>query len=319
MRLPRFRFRGSTAVVTGAASGIGEQLAHQLASRGTDLVLIDRDAERLRAVAAGVRSDHPQREVGTIVLDLRDGTELATVAAGIRAAHPSVNLLVNNAGVALAGLFEQMTLEEFEWLVDINFRAPVRLTHHLLPALRAARGSHVVNMSSVFGLVAPPGQTAYASSKFALRGFSESLRSELSVHGIGVTTVHPGGVRTAIARTARAASGISEEDAAAGRAAIDRVLTIPAEIAAAKILDAVERRKPRLLIGASARIPDVLARVAPAGHALVFRPLLRRPSSVKDHASEEGTNLPGDDEHRRVLRRKWPLTRAGSNGARGTP
>jgi short-subunit dehydrogenase len=274
--LPRFTFRGRTAVVTGAASGIGEQVAHALARRGTTLVLLDRDAERLRAVASEIRLLNRDIEVGTIIVDLGDATALELVAEGVRAAHPRVDLLVNNAGVALAGLFDQMLLEEFEWLVDINLRAPIRLTHHLLPVLLAAPNAHVVNVSSIFGLIAPPGQTAYCTSKFGLRGFSEALRSELRPRGIGVTTVHPGGIRTAIARNARAATGLPEEDAAAARSSFDRMLRIPSERAAELIVRAVERRRARLLIGASARIPDLAARIAPVGHSLAFRPILAR-------------------------------------------
>jgi short-subunit dehydrogenase len=279
-RLPRFVFRGRTAVVTGAASGIGEQVAHALARRGMTLVLLDRDAERLRAVAAEVRFLNPGVEVGTIVVDLGDATALELVAEGIRAAHPRVHLLVNNAGVALAGMFEQTSLDEFEWLVDINLRAPIRLTHHLLPVLLAASNAHIVNVSSIFGIVAPPGQTAYSTSKFGLRGFSEALRSELYVHGIGVTTVHPGGIRTAIARNARAATGVHDEDAAQGREAFDRFLRIPPERAAELVVRAVERRRARLLIGGSARIPDLAARIAPVGHSLVFRPMVARAQRV---------------------------------------
>jgi len=184
--LPRFVFRGRTAVVTGAASGIGEQVAHALARRGANLVLLDRDGERLRAVASEVRFLNADVEVGTIIVDLGDAERLAVVAEGLRATHPQVHLLVNNAGVALAGMFEQTSLEEFEWVVDINLRAPIRLTHHLLPTLLAARNAHVVNVSSIFGIIAPPGQTAYSTSKFGLRGFSEALRSELRPQGIGV-------------------------------------------------------------------------------------------------------------------------------------
>lgn len=279
-RLPRFVFKGRTAVVTGAASGIGEQVAHALARRGTTLVLLDRDAERLRAVAAEVRFLNPDVEVGTIVVDLGDAAALELVAEGIRAAHPRVHLLVNNAGVALAGMFEQTSLDEFEWLVDINLRAPIRLTHHLLPVLMAAHDAHIVNVSSIFGIIAPPGQTAYSTSKFGLRGFSESLRSELHGQGIGVTTVHPGGIRTAIARNARAATGVREEDAAQGRQTFDRMLRIPPERAAELIVRAVERRRARLLIGASARIPDLAARIAPVGHSLAFRPIVARARGV---------------------------------------
>jgi short-subunit dehydrogenase len=245
-----------------------------------NLVLLDRDAERLRAVASEMRFLNADVQVGTIVVDLSDGPPLEVVASGLRSAHPHVHLLVNNAGVALAGLFEQTSLEEFEWLVDVNLRAPIRLTHHLLPALLAAGNAHVVNVSSIFGIIAPPGQAAYSTSKFGLRGFSEALRSELRPHGIGVTTVHPGGIRTPIARNARAASGVREEDVAVGRATFDRMLRIPPERAAELIVRAVERRQARLLIGASARIPDLAARIAPVGHSLAFRAILARAPGV---------------------------------------
>ncbi len=289
-RLARFEFEGATAVVTGAASGIGAAVAHALAERGTDVVLLDRDAEGLASVAAELRAFHRGRTVETHVVDVSDDAALEAVADAVVAAHPHVDLLVNNAGVALAGLFEQMTLEEFEWVVGIDFRAPVRLTHHLLPALTNRPGAHVVNVSSIFGIVAPPGQTAYSASKFGLRGFSEALRSELRLHAAGVTTVHPGGIRTAIARNARAASGVREEDLESGRRSFERMLSIPPERAATLILNAVRHRRPRLLIGMSARLPALAARVAPAAHALAFRPILARaPGSLQptDRATQK--------------------------------
>lgn len=281
MRLARFRFEGAVAVVTGAASGIGAALAHGLAERGSDLVLLDRDAAGLAAVAADVRTFHRAVTVETHVVDVADDAALEAVARAVVAAHPHVDMLVNNAGVAMAGLFEQMSIEDFEWVTGIDFRAPVRLTHHLLPAMTDRPGAHVVNVSSIFGIVAPPGQTAYSASKFGLRGFSEALRSELRLHGAGVTTVHPGGIRTAIARNARAASGMDDTDLEAGREAFDRFLSIPPEKAAALILHAVHHRRPRLLIGLSARLPALAARIAPAAHGLAFRPILARSQSAR--------------------------------------
>ncbi|MEO7236404.1 MAG: SDR family NAD(P)-dependent oxidoreductase [Lapillicoccus sp.] len=304
-RLTRFEFEGAIAVVTGAASGIGAALAHALAERGSDLVLLDRDGAGLATVADDVRAFHRTATVETHVVDVSDDAALEAAARAVVEAHPHVDLLVNNAGVAMAGLFEQMSIEDFEWVVGIDFRAPVRLTHHLLPAIIDRPGAHVVNVSSIFGIVAPPGQTAYSASKFGLRGFSEALRSELRLHGAGVTTVHPGGIRTAIARNARAASGMDEGALEEGREAFDRFLSIPAERAADLILDAVRHRRPRLLIGLSARIPALASRIAPAAHALAFRPILARSvrgrstradqkplrlgRSVKDYAPMEGS------------------------------
>ncbi len=258
-----YEFAGGTAVVTGAASGIGEALAVQLAGRGSSLVLVDRDADRLAAVADRIRAAHPQLGVATYVADLAD--EAATDALGttLATAHPETTLLVNNAGVALGGRFDQVTLEEFDWVLAINFRAVVRLTAALLPTLKAHPGSHLVNVSSIFGIFAPAGQAAYAASKFAVRGFSESLRHELADDGVGVTVVHPGGIATRIAETARLGSGVDPEQVAEGREQMARLLRMPPEQAAAQIVTAIEKRRPRLLIGWSAKVPDLLVRLRP--------------------------------------------------------
>ncbi|MGY1734515.1 SDR family NAD(P)-dependent oxidoreductase [Geodermatophilus sp. SYSU D00684] len=264
-----YAFTG-TAVVTGAASGIGAALAPRLAARGTDLVLLDRDAERLEGVAAAVRAASPGRSVDTVVADLADAGQLREAADRVVAGHPATTLLVNNAGVALGGRFDQVTLEEFEWVMDVNFRAAVRLTHALLPTLKGNPGSHLVNVSSLFGLMAPAGQAAYASSKFAVRGFTEALRHELAEDGVGVTSVHPGGIATRIAETARVASGADPAEAERGKREFARLLRYPADRAAQRIVEAVERRRPRLLIGASAVVPDVLVRLAPGSYGRVL-------------------------------------------------
>ncbi len=258
-----YRFAGGTAVVTGAASGIGEALAVQLAERGSHLVLVDRDADRLAGVADRLRAAHPQLTVATHLADLADEAATDALGAALVAAHPETTLLVNNAGVALGGRFDQVTLEEFDWVMAINFRAVVRLTAALLPVLKAHPGSHLVNVSSIFGIFAPPGQAAYAASKFAVRGFSESLRHELADDGVGVTVVHPGGIRTRIAESARLGSGVDAAEVAAGREQMAKLLRMPPEKAAAQIVAAIEKRRPRLLIGLSARVPDVLVRLRP--------------------------------------------------------
>lgn len=265
-----FVFPGGTAVVTGAASGIGAALAYGLARRGADLVLLDRDAERLDAVVAAIRAAHPDRRVETHLVDLADAEATDRVAADIRAAHPRLRLLVNNAGVALGGRFDQVTLEEFLWVIEINFRAVVRLTHALLPALKAEPGSHLVNLSSLFGIIAPAGQAAYSASKFAVRGFTEALRHELVDDGVGVTAVHPGGIRTRIAASARVGSGVSREEYEAGRKQFEKLLSIDPAKAAEVILRGVERRRGRVLIGWSAKLPDLLARIAPASYGRVL-------------------------------------------------
>jgi short-subunit dehydrogenase len=269
-----YEFAGRTAVVTGAGSGIGEQLARGLAARGSHLVLLERDAQRLEAVARAIRAARPEVAVAEVQVDLADRAATTAAAERIVREHPRTDLLINNAGVALAGRFDEVTLEEYEWVLEVNFHAPVRLTHHLLPTMQA--GAHLVNVSSLYGLISPPGQSAYSASKFALRGFSQVLRGELAERGIGVTTVHPGGINTRIAADARVGSGVDRAQYAVGLEQFSRLLTYPPERAAADILRAVERRKTRLLIAASAKVPDVLARLFPVGHMAAIARVLAR-------------------------------------------
>jgi short-subunit dehydrogenase len=261
-----YQFAGGTAVVTGAASGIGAALAVQLAARGSSLVLVDRDKHRLGDVADRLRGAHPGLTLATHVADLSDDEQTAELAATLAAEHPETTLLVNNAGVALGGRFDQVTLEEFDWVMAVNFRSVVRLTHALLPALKAHPGAHLVNVSSVFGIVAPAGQAAYSASKFAVRGFTEAVRHELAENAVGVTVVHPGGIKTRIADSARTGSGVSVEEYEQGRKQFAKLLTMPPETAAALIMAAIEKRRPRLLIGWSAKVPDVLVRLLPGSY-----------------------------------------------------
>jgi short-subunit dehydrogenase len=256
-----FNVKGGVAVVTGAASGIGAELARQLAAKGCDLALADRNAELLAQVAAEARAKGVK--VTEHVLDVADRKALAALPKAVLAKHKRVTLLINNAGVALMGRFDQVSLEEFEWLMDINFWGPVRLTHAFLPTLLAQRAAHIVNISSVFGLFAPPGQAPYVASKFGVRGFSETLRHELDGTGVGLTVVHPGGVKTAIATSARVSAAI---DPAFGKEASEKfntMLRTSAKDAAATILRGVERQAPRVLIGPDAKVVDILQRLMP--------------------------------------------------------
>jgi short-subunit dehydrogenase len=277
-----YQFAGGTAVVTGAASGIGEALAVQLAARGSHLVLVDRDKDRLGDVADRLRTAHPGLTLATHVADLSDDEQTAALAATLAAEHPETTLLVNNAGVALGGRFDQVTLDEFDWVMAVNFRSVVRLTHALLPVLKSHPGAHLVNVSSVFGIFAPAGQAAYSASKFAVRGFSEALRHELAENAIGVTVVHPGGIKTRIAESARTGSGVSAEEYEQGRKQFAKLLTMPPEVAAAMIVEAVEKRRPRLLIGWSAKVPDVLVRLLPGTY---WRVIARRAAPAKPSGS----------------------------------
>jgi short-subunit dehydrogenase len=278
----RYVVDGGTAVLTGAAGGIGRALAVELSARGSHLVLLDRDAEGLTEVAETLRTTRPDRSVTTHVVDLADADSTLRTAREILAATPRLDLLVNNAGVALAGRFDQVSLADFQWVVDVNFRAVVILTHTLLPRLVSTPGSHIVNLSSLFGLVSPPGQTAYSASKFAVRGFGDALRAELADRDVGVTTVHPGGIRTRIAESARVGAGVSHDELTLGRATARRLLTIEPEIAARRIVDGLERRRARVLIGATTHALDIAVRLAPVAHARLLAAgdaaMRRRPS-----------------------------------------
>jgi NAD(P)-dependent dehydrogenase (short-subunit alcohol dehydrogenase family) len=264
-------FSGRTAVITGAASGIGRALALDLAARGTHLALADIDAEGLEATraAAGARSIH----VSTHRLDVSDAAAVGAFPGVVLGCHPGVDFLFNNAGVALGGTFEQIAEADFAWLFDVNFWGVVRMTRAFLPLLRRSDDAALVNVSSLFGLIAPPGQSAYAASKFAVRGFSEPLRAELAGTTIGVTVVHPGGIATAIAKNAREPAGIPAETIARNQRAWNRLLRMSPDAAAVEIVRAVERRRPRVIVGRDARIAALAERIAPVSYGRLLKAL----------------------------------------------
>jgi len=276
---------GGVAVVTGAAGGIGRALARKLSSRGAHLALLDRDVDGLATLRDELRTERPDLTVTTYVVDLSDRDQTLAAAHAVREAHPRITLLVNNAGVALGGRFAELSLADIDWLLSVNLDAVIVMTHELLPSLLATPGSHIVSMSSLFGLIAPGGQSAYATSKFAVRGFNDALRIELAEHEVGVTTVHPGGIRTSIAESARIGAGVdtASEEYAAHRQAL---LTIEPEVAARLIVDGAVRRRSRVLIGASTYVLDALARLAPgsygrfvaAGNERLMRRISRTPA-----------------------------------------
>jgi NAD(P)-dependent dehydrogenase (short-subunit alcohol dehydrogenase family) len=273
------RLAGRTAVVTGAAGGIGRAVAVSLARRGCHLALADVDEAGLVETAARVAAaggDAAAVRISRHRLDVADRDAVAAFPARVAAAHPGVDLLVNNAGVALGGTFEQVADADFEWLFDVNFWGVVRMTRAFLPHLHASDDARVVNLSSVFGLVAPAGQAAYAASKFAVRGFSEALRHELEGTTVGVTVVHPGGVATGIADHARVPEGVPADEVERRRAAIKRQLRLPAAVAGETIVRGVERRQARVLVGADARAVSLLARLFPVRYwALLARQVSR--------------------------------------------
>jgi len=258
------QLEGRTAVVTGAASGIGRGIALALARRHCHLALADINETGLAETAELIATT--DLRVSCHRLDVADAGAVARFPDVVRASHPGVDLLFNNAGVALGGTFEQVSAEDFEWLFSINFWGIVRMTRAFLPLLQASDDARLVNLSSVYGLMGPPGQTAYAASKFAVRGFSEALRHELAGTSVGVTVVHPGGVATAIANNARLPAGTSAEEAAQGRAAANKLLKLSPEIAGETIVQGVERRQPRVLVGSDAKLIAMIVRLAPVSY-----------------------------------------------------
>jgi short-subunit dehydrogenase len=257
---------GSAAAVTGAASGIGRALALELAARGCDLALADRDETGLQSVAAEVARAHP-RKVSTHRVDIGEPDQIAEFATAAAAAHPGLNIVINNAGVALLGQFSEIEQAQMDWLFNINFWGTVHGTRAFLPILEKQREAHIVNLSSIFGIIAPPGQTAYCAAKFAVRGFSESLRHELAMANspVRLSVVHPGGVATNIARNSRTGTGVT--DNARRAQSIDRfdaVAKTTAAAAAQRIILGIEKNQPRILIGNDARFMDLLQRFRPA-------------------------------------------------------
>jgi short-subunit dehydrogenase len=275
--LKSWTLRDGVVVLTGAASGIGAALAANLARRGMHLALVDLnpaglDETATRARASGVK-------VSTHLLDVADPVAVAALPAAVLAQHGRVTALVNNAGVAVAGLFKDVAAEDFDWLMAINFGATVRLTRAFLPVLAREGAAQIVNVSSIFGIIAPPGQTAYCASKFAVRGFSESLRHELEASGspVGVTIVHPGGVRTAIASSARMPTGLGAEEIERERINFGKLLALDPASAAEQIAVAIERRAPRVLVGKDAKAAALVQRLFPVTYwKHVARDIARR-------------------------------------------
>jgi short-subunit dehydrogenase len=264
--------RGATAALTGAASGIGRALALELAARGCDLALADRDEAGLRTLAAEIAKAHAQK-VTVHRVDVSEPGQIAEFAQAAVAAHPGLNIVVNNAGVALLGQFNEIEQAQMDWLMNINFWGVVHATRAFLPHLARKPEAHIVNISSIFGIVAPPGQTAYAAAKFAVRGFSESLRHELQVakSPVRLSVVHPGGVSTNIVRNSRTGTGVT--DNARRAQSIERfdavAKTTPAA-AALRIIAGIEKNQPRILIGNDARFMDLLQRFRPATYWTVL-------------------------------------------------
>ena len=260
-------FAGKVAVVTGAGSGIGQALAVELARSGAKVAISDVDVEglaateeRLKAIGAPVRSDR---------LDVTEREAFLSYADAVNDHFGTVNQIYNNAGIAFTGDIEISQFKDIERVMDVDYWGVVNGTKAFLPHLIASGDGHVVNISSIFGLFSVPGQAAYNSAKFAVRGFTEALRQEmiLAGHPVKVTTVHPGGIKTAIARNSTAAEGLEVAELAQ---TFDKLARTSPQKAARIILDAVRKNKARVLVGPDAKVLDIVVRLTGSGYQRLF-------------------------------------------------
>jgi short-subunit dehydrogenase len=272
-------FAGKVAAITGAASGIGRELALELARQGTHLAISDVNEDSLAETAASC--ERLGVKVTRALVDVSKRDAVFAWADAVVRDHGKVNLIFNNAGVALASTLEGVSFEDFEWIFGINFWGVVYGTKAFLPHLRASGEGHVVNVSSIFGITAAPANGTYNATKFAVRGFTEALRQELELMNakVSATCVHPGGIKTNIARDARYSSSLSslfERDAAESRKAFEKAFITPANEAARTILKAVRRNRRRVLVGLDAHAIDLVVRLAPAGSQRLMMAMARR-------------------------------------------
>lgn len=265
--------KDSVVVVTGAASGIGRALALRLAREGiAGLAISDVNAagldETSRLIAGAERG--PPLIVSTHVVNVADLAQMRQFASDVVAQHGRVTHLINNAGVSLAGTVEEVSIADIEWLMSINFWGTVYGVKLFLPILREQPAAHIVNVSSIFGMIAPPGNAAYSASKFAIRGFTEALGHELAETNIAVSCVHPGGVITNIAKSSRVGEGTDASVKEKSTALHAKASRTTAHAAAETIVRGIKRRSKRILVGTDARIIDALQRTAPVGYFSVM-------------------------------------------------
>ncbi|MFV5491317.1 SDR family NAD(P)-dependent oxidoreductase [Acinetobacter sp. ASP199] len=264
-------FNNKVAAITGAGSGIGQQLAVLLAKQGCHLALSDVNEEGLAKTVELLKDSNVRVTIKKV--NVANLEEMRTWATEVEQDHGSVNMIFNNAGVALGSTVEGASYDELEWIVGVNFWGVVYGTKEFLPLIKKTGDGHIINISSLFGLTAQPTQSGYNATKFAVRGFTESLRQELDIENCGVSAlcVHPGGIRTNIANAAKMndslkALGMNPEKSARS---FNKLLRCPPEEAARQILDAVQKDKRRLLIGNDAKTIDLIQRILPTGYQKV--------------------------------------------------
>ncbi len=261
-------FHDKVAAITGAGSGMGRALAVQLSQHGCNVAISDVNAEQLEETAKLVS---PNVKVTSHVVDVADKIAVKNFANSVVQQHGKVNMIFNNAGVSVTDLASRMSIEDFEWLMDINFWGVVHGTRAFLPHIAEQPDGHIVNTSSIFGTIAVPSQSAYNASKFAVRGYTYALRQELTETNIGVSCVQPGGVKTNIVKSSRFvpsdnASPTKEEM----ELQFESVARLTSEQAAAIILKGVRKNKAQILVGTDAKIMALLERVFPTSYLKIL-------------------------------------------------
>jgi short-subunit dehydrogenase len=244
-------------VITGAASGIGQALARTMAGRGAQLALVDVDEAGLQAICSEL--SHQGHSVSSHLVDVSNRAEMELLPEDVANAHGSVDVLINNAGVSVGAMFDDHSIDDAEWLLDINLKGVIYGCKFFLPYLKQAPEAHIVNVSSMFGFFSMPGQAMYSASKAGVRAFSEALWTELVNTSVRVTTVHPGTIRSNVIRSSR----MLDAQAQLKAAALQEKFGMPTDKAAEKIVRAVERNKLRVVVGADAYIGEFLKRLLP--------------------------------------------------------
>ncbi|HKF20523.1 MAG TPA: SDR family NAD(P)-dependent oxidoreductase [Candidatus Angelobacter sp.] len=275
--------KGAVAVITGAGSGIGRALAMEMARRGAALALADVNVAGLEETRALLSAQAAR----TYTVDVADPSSVADFAEAVQRDFGRASLLVNNAGVALYGTFAEISLADMDWLMRINYWGVVHGCKFFLPLLEREPDARIVNISSVFGLFGPPGQSAYCSSKYAVRGFSECLREELRASNVKVTCVHPGGIATRIAENARAGSAANTTKFAQDRQRFAKVAITTPEEAARVIVKGITGNKDRVLIGSDARRIALLQRIFPVRATAMLTAWLQKQLASADQSPAE--------------------------------
>lgn len=265
-------FNSKITVITGAASGIGRELALQMSAEGAVIIAADYDKKGLAETVKMVKGAGGTAEGFSV--DISDSKQVTKFAADVRKKFGAIDMLINNAGVTLFGKFEELSIKDMEWIMNINYWGAIYMTKAFLKDIKEKQGAFLVNVASIFGVIGTGNQTAYCSTKFGLRGFTEALQDELHAFPVKVISVIPGGIKTNIARNARfIKDGSVMKDTEKLVKRFDKISRTTASQAAAAIVEGIKKRKSRVLIGSDARLLDRLQRYLPVKYNRVIAKL----------------------------------------------